>query len=97
MLGPTFALCRSSSDGRTEGVRAPSSLASLGITDMLTFADCFDTEAEVRGAIGAASQTYGDMAVHAWLQCRAHAHHTTPTAHHTPPNAHPSIVYRYVD
>ena len=60
--GPTFALSRSSSDGRTEGVEAPSSLASLGITNMLTFADCFDSDAEVRGALGVAPQNEQDLA-----------------------------------
>ena len=49
-LGPTFALSRSSSDVRREGVMAPTCLMSLGITDMLTFADCFASAAEVRDA-----------------------------------------------
>ena len=70
-LGPTFVLSRSSGDSRTEGVTAPSSLAALGITDMLTFADCFDSDAEVRGVIGAAPQNEQDLAVQAWRQCRA--------------------------
>ena len=61
-LGPTFALTRSIGDTRTEGVMAPNSLAALGITDMLTLADCFDSDAEVRGAFGAAPQNEQDLA-----------------------------------
>ena len=71
--GATFALGRSSSDGRTEGVMAPRSLAALGITDMLTFADCFDSEADVRGALGAAPQNELDLAAQAWTHCRTRA------------------------
>ena len=71
--GATFALGRSNSDERTEGVMAPRSLAALGITNMLTLADCFDSEAEVRGALGAAPQTELDLAAEAWRQCRTRA------------------------
>ena len=51
----------------------PHSLATLGITEMLTFADCFESEADVRGALGAAPQTELDLAAQAWTHCRTRA------------------------
>ena len=63
--GPTFALARSSREATTEGVVVPRWLLSLGITNMLDFADAFDCEAEVRTAYGAAVQTERDMAASA--------------------------------
>ena len=103
--GPTFALARSSREATTEGVIVPRWLLSLGITNMLDFADAFDCEAEVRTAYGAAVQTERDMAARAWKQCRLRAPAlalrlsstptTTPTrtTHHTQPT-HPPTAPR---